>query len=84
MQHTTALEPILTVRRGILHLVKNQNLVQEPIIDLYLQSSRIFRLSGNLQLSWNYLMEAKSLKENQIETLLEEARLFFAKVIHFG
>uniref|UniRef100_A0A158Q3S9 Serine/threonine-protein kinase ATR n=1 Tax=Dracunculus medinensis TaxID=318479 RepID=A0A158Q3S9_DRAME len=38
MQHTTALEPILTVRRGILHLVKNQNLVQLLLADYELRS----------------------------------------------
>lgn len=78
MQCTWVLEPIFTVRRGLLRLT-NSSLAQGPICDLLLQSCRMSRLAGQLQVAWTFLVEAKALNVNHFEVAMEEARFLFEK-----
>ena len=79
MQSTAVLEPILTVRRGLLRL-KEGDTAKMPICELLLQSCRMSRLAGQLQIAWTFLVEAKALEVNQFEVAMEEARFLFEKV----
>lgn len=79
MQCTPVLEPVYTVRRGILRLRENDTM-KLPICDYLLQSCRMSRLAGQLQVAWTFLVEAKALNVNHFDVAMEEARFLFEKV----
>ncbi|MFH4978541.1 hypothetical protein AB6A40_005250 [Gnathostoma spinigerum] len=78
MQCSSVIEPILMVRRELLRLT-NSPIVQVPVCDLLLQSCRMLRLAGHLQIAWTFLVEAKMLNVNNFEVAMEEARFLFEK-----
>uniref|UniRef100_A0A0N5AZ30 Serine/threonine-protein kinase ATR n=1 Tax=Syphacia muris TaxID=451379 RepID=A0A0N5AZ30_9BILA len=78
MQCTSSLEPIYAVRRGLLRLCNN-DAVKNPICDYLLQSCRMSRLAGHLQIAWTFLVEAKALNVNHFDVAMEEARFLFEK-----
>ncbi|VDK24315.1 unnamed protein product [Anisakis simplex] len=62
----------------MLRLTESQ-LAQVPICELLLNSCRMSRLAGHLQIAWAYLVEAKALNVNHFEVAMEEARFLFEK-----
>ncbi|CAJ0571385.1 unnamed protein product, partial [Mesorhabditis spiculigera] len=73
VQDMNVLEPILSVRREL--LANEQN--AESTCRLLLQSSRLARQAGQLQISWTYLSAAQSFDVCKFETGIEEARYLF-------
>uniref|UniRef100_A0A915PRR5 Serine/threonine-protein kinase ATR n=1 Tax=Setaria digitata TaxID=48799 RepID=A0A915PRR5_9BILA len=78
IQCASVLEPILNVRRSLLGLL-DDNIGRRPICDLFLQSCRLARHDGHLQVAWSYLSQAKALNVNHFEVEMEEARYLFQK-----
>ncbi|VDK68004.1 unnamed protein product [Onchocerca ochengi] len=78
IQCASVLEPILNVRRSLLGLLDN-DIGRGSICDLFLQSCRLARHDGHLQVAWSYLSQAKALNVNQFEVEMEEARYLFQK-----
>lgn len=73
------MEPILNTRRSLLGLLES-DIGRGSICDLFLQSCRLARHDGHLQVAWSYLSQAKALNVNQFEVEMEEARYLFQKV----
>ncbi|CAG9534937.1 unnamed protein product [Cercopithifilaria johnstoni] len=78
IQSASVLEPILNARRSLLGLLEG-DIGHGPICDLFLQSCRLARHDGHLQVAWSYLSQAKALNVNQFEVEMEEARYLFQK-----
>ncbi|KAL4003694.1 FAT domain family protein [Acanthocheilonema viteae] len=78
IQSGSVLEPILSTRRSLLGLLKG-DIGRDSICDLFLQSCRLARHDGHLQVAWSYLSQAKALNVNQFEVEMEEARYLFQK-----
>ncbi|VDN85484.1 unnamed protein product [Brugia pahangi] len=79
IQSASVLEPILNARRSLLSLLDG-DIGRGSICDLFLQSCRLARHDGHLQVAWSYLIQAKDLHINQFEVEMEEARYLFQKV----
>uniref|UniRef100_A0AAF5Q436 Serine/threonine-protein kinase ATR n=8 Tax=Wuchereria bancrofti TaxID=6293 RepID=A0AAF5Q436_WUCBA len=78
IQSASVLEPILNARRSLLSLLEG-DIGRGSICDLFLQSCRLARHDGHLQVAWSYLIQAKDLNINQFEVEMEEARYLFQK-----
>ncbi|VDK30382.1 unnamed protein product [Gongylonema pulchrum] len=78
VQCTSILEPILNARRSLLSLLEG-GIGRAPFCDLLLQSCRLARHDGHLQVAWSYLSQAKAMNVNQFEVEMEEARYLFQK-----
>ncbi|CAJ0950979.1 unnamed protein product, partial [Mesorhabditis belari] len=76
IQDTSFLEPILRVRRELLADVKSYAPQRSQLL---LQSSRLARQAGHLQIAWTFLCEAKALNTCDFELGAEEARFLFQK-----
>uniref|UniRef100_A0A158P778 FAT domain-containing protein n=1 Tax=Angiostrongylus cantonensis TaxID=6313 RepID=A0A158P778_ANGCA len=84
VQCSNILEPILRVRRELLRAAGDVGSVARPDLDnalmqLLVQSCRLARQSGHLQIAWTFLVEAKALGVNLKDVGMEEARFQFQK-----
>ncbi|VDL73923.1 unnamed protein product [Nippostrongylus brasiliensis] len=84
MQCCTVLEPILLVRRELLRAAAetgsvNRTDVDNALTQLLVQSCRLARQSGHVQIAWTFLVEAKALGVNLKDVGMEEARFEFQK-----
>ncbi|WKX98908.1 hypothetical protein Q1695_014076 [Nippostrongylus brasiliensis] len=84
MQCCTVLEPILLVRRELLRAAADTGSVNRTDVDnaltqLLVQSCRLARQSGHVQIAWTFLVEAKALGVNLKDVGMEEARFEFQK-----
>ncbi|CAI4231185.1 unnamed protein product [Auanema sp. JU1783] len=78
MQCTSTLEPILQVRREILESSRGEEYKKE-VAQLLIESSRLARQAGHLQIAWTHLVEAKKLNVSYKDVGMEEARFEFQK-----
>lgn len=76
------IEPINTNRRELLKALNISEISME-YSSLLLDSSRLARHSGHLQIAWTFLVEAKAIGIENINIDMEEARYLFQKVIFF-
>ncbi|KIH68306.1 hypothetical protein ANCDUO_01354 [Ancylostoma duodenale] len=84
VQCSNILEPILLVRRELLRASADAGAVDRRDVDnaltqLLVQSCRLARQSGHLQIAWTFLVEAKALGVNLKDVGMEEARFEFQK-----
>ncbi|KAK5978220.1 FAT domain-containing protein [Trichostrongylus colubriformis] len=84
MQCSNILEPILLVRRELLRATADVGAVDRRDVDnavtqLLVQSCRLARQSGHVQIAWTFLVEAKALGVNLKDVGMEEARFEFQK-----
>ncbi|KAK6741314.1 hypothetical protein RB195_009269 [Necator americanus] len=84
VQCSNILEPILLVRRELLRAsadagAVNRHDVDNALTQLLVQSCRLARQSGHLQIAWTFLVEAKALGVNLKDVGMEEARFEFQK-----
>ncbi|VDN03079.1 unnamed protein product [Thelazia callipaeda] len=78
IQCANVLEPILNARRSLLSLLEG-DIGRNSICNLFLQSCRLARHDGHLQVAWSFLSQAKALNINHFEVEMEEARYLFQK-----
>ncbi|VDM80315.1 unnamed protein product [Strongylus vulgaris] len=84
VQCSNIMEPILLVRRELLRAsaeagTVNRRDVDNALTQLLIQSCRLARQSGHLQIAWTFLVEAKALGVNLKDVGMEEARFEFQK-----
>ncbi|TKR77813.1 hypothetical protein L596_018721 [Steinernema carpocapsae] len=73
-------EPVFSARRSILdHSNVSPRLTSPAICNLLLQSSRLARQTGQSQVAWTFLVEAKNMRTSQIDVAIEESRYTFDK-----
>uniref|UniRef100_A0A1I7XRW4 FAT domain-containing protein n=1 Tax=Heterorhabditis bacteriophora TaxID=37862 RepID=A0A1I7XRW4_HETBA len=77
-QCASILEPILRVRRELLRATSRSG-INNAVSQLLIQSCRLARQAGHLQIAWTFLVEAKALDVNHKDVDMEEARVINLK-----
>ncbi|GMR39856.1 hypothetical protein PMAYCL1PPCAC_10051, partial [Pristionchus mayeri] len=80
-QSASTIEPMLRVRRELLRAAGfgRCELTKDGVTGLLLQSCRLARQAGHLQIAWTFLVEAKALDTCHQAVGMEEARFEFQK-----
>ncbi|KAF8356999.1 atl-1 [Pristionchus pacificus] len=80
-QCASSIEPMLRVRRELLRAAGGDigESTKDGVCGLLLQSCRLARQAGHLQIAWTFLVEAKALETCHQAVGMEEARFEFQK-----
>ncbi|GMT19722.1 hypothetical protein PFISCL1PPCAC_11019, partial [Pristionchus fissidentatus] len=80
-QCASTIEPMLRVRRELLRVAGGDRTetTKDGVCGLLLQSCRLARQAGHLQIAWTFLVEAKALETCHQAVGMEEARFEFQK-----